>query len=123
MIASYPDVGVINYLSLEERNKDPTDLVASGGWLKLIDQLKYPTYTAYDFANKYLYVCDCDEILQFKIDFAATIEAEKNGAVATNVSCGGLAVDKFSNLFYVDTRERSQGSSFSSIMRINRDLL
>ena len=97
--------------------------MANGGWLKLIDQLKYPTYTAYDFANKYLYVCDCDEILQFEIDFGATIEAVKNGAVAQNVSCGGLAVDKFSNLFYVDTKKRSQGSSFSSIMRINRDLL
>lgn len=90
----------------------------------MISQLKYPTYTAYDYKHKYLYVCDCDEILQFEIDFGADdIKAIKKGAVAREVFCGGLAVDKFSNLFYVGTDMLRGGKPESAIKRLNRDLL
>ena len=41
-------------------------------WRPLITGLKWPTSTAYDFENQLLYVCDCDEILQFEISFVNT---------------------------------------------------
>jgi len=62
--------------------------------------------------------------LQFEIKFFSNqITAVKKGAVANNLNCGGLAIDKFSNLFYVDKNERFGDSKPSQIMKINRDLL
>lgn len=106
---------------MHEHSSDAADLRSFGDWSEFITDLKYPTYTAYDFKNKLFYVCDCDEVVQYAIEFNADdkvkVKASRNGSILKNVYCGGLAVDKFNNLFYVDT------SGKSSIRKVNRDLL
>lgn len=53
-------------------------------------------------------MCDCDEIVQFHIEFVNSngedlIYSTRKGPIVSNTFCGGLALDKFNNLFYVDT--------------------
>jgi len=105
LTASFPNAGVINYLETWEAHEDGvTHLRKVDIWRPLISELKYPTYTAYDFDNKYLYVCDCDEIVQYAITFSESdgVSASKKGTIVEDLTCGGLAIDKFNNLFYVD---------------------
>lgn len=121
LASSHAEQGVVNVIELYENEQDATDLRKYGYWQELISDLKYPTYTAYDFTHKLFYVCDCDEILQFKIEFDQNLDtkvkATKNGAILYNVYCGGLSLDKFNNLFYVDITDKS------TIRKVNRDLL
>ena len=122
LTSTHPEAGVVNYLEVYEHHNEVTHLQAlTGDWQPLISGLKYPTHTAYDFAKKWLFVCDCDEILQYQINFSDSngedlLSSELKGAVAQGVSCGGLSVDKFNNLFFVDQYD-------SSIKKINRDIL
>ena len=44
------------------------------------------------------------------------ISSKKNGSIVQNTSCGGLAIDKFNNLFFVDLYK-------SQVNKVNRDLL
>lgn len=105
---SHPEAGLINYIEVkEDSEKYDHQLRQSGNWRPLITGLKHPTYTTYDFTNQLLYVCNCDDILQYQIKFVHSngedlIYAFKPEIVVKRVSCGGLALDKFSNLFFVD---------------------
>ena len=123
LASAHSEYSVVNLIEVYEKDQDATDLRTYGEWHELISDLKYPTYTAYDFKNQLFYVCDCDEILQYRIEFddakiySEKVKATKNGPIVQNVFCGGLALDKFHNLFYVDISDKS------SIRRVNRDLL
>ena len=72
LTASFPEAGQINYIDMHERDGKPMHLEKAGDWKPLVTGLAYPTYTAYDFENQWLYVCDCDQIVQFQIDFDDT---------------------------------------------------
>jgi len=61
LTSSHPEANQITYTEVFEYAGSLQQ--GSNGWRPLITGLKYPTYTAYDFHNKWLYVCDCDEIL------------------------------------------------------------
>ena len=68
LLASDPDSGTISYTILKE-DGDASRLRKEGDWHSLIVGRKYPTYTAYDFTHEKLYICDCDQILQYEITF------------------------------------------------------
>ena len=69
-------------------------------------------------------MCDCDEVLQYRISFVGDeIEAWLKGAILEKTDCGGLSVDKFNNLFYVDMKVRYGSQEDTQINKINRDLL
>ena len=40
---------MVNLIEVYEKDQDATDLRTYGEWHILISDLKYPTYTAYDF--------------------------------------------------------------------------
>lgn len=66
LTSSHPEAGIINYLEVYEHHDQPGHLQKlNSDWRPLITGLKYPTHTAYDFKNKWFYVCDCDEVLQY----------------------------------------------------------
>ena len=114
---SYAEAGHIIYIEMYE-DQNASHLQKLGDWSPLITGLKYPTFTTYDIDNQFLYVCDCDEILQYSIQFEESkISAKFEGPVVQGVYCGGMAIDKFENLFYVDTVHKS------TINKVNRDLL
>ena len=121
LTSSHSEHGIINVIEMFENNQDAADLRKFGDWTQLIVGLNYPTYTTYDFKNNLLYVCDCDRILQYEITFnddsQSKVSAALNGPIVQNVFCGGLAIDKFHNLFYVDVSDKS------SVRKVNRDLL
>ena len=117
---SHPEAGLVNYIEMVE---DPltNQLFQVGAWRPLITGLKHPTYTTYDFDNKLFYICNCDDILQYEVDFAHTngediIYAINPEVVIKDVNCGGLTLDKFNNLFFVDQEN-------SHIKKIKRDKL
>ena len=61
---------------------DASQLSTFGDWVTLVDGLKFPTYTTYDFKNRMLYVCDCDEILEYEISFESDwIKAVERGPI------------------------------------------
>ena len=66
IVASQPDTGKIHYAELVE-DGDARHLRKVGDWHNLIVGRNYPTYTAYDFRHEKLYVCDCDQILQYAV--------------------------------------------------------
>ena len=121
MTSSHSEAGLVNVIEMFEHDREADDLRFYGDWNELISGLKYPTYSTYDFKNKLFYICDCDEILQFKIEFDQSLKtkvtATRNGPIVQGVFCGGLTLDKFNNLFYVDVSDKS------SIRKVNRDLL
>ena len=121
LTSTHSEAGIINMIEMFENNQDAADLRKFGDWTQLIGGLNYPTYTTYDFKAKLFYVCDCDRILQYEIVFndesQPKVSATLNGPVVQNVFCGGLALDKFHNLFYVDVSDKS------SVRKVNRDLL
>ena len=121
LTSTHSEAGIINMIEMFENKQDPADLRKFGDWTQLIGGLNYPTYTTYDFKNNMFYVCDCDRILQYEIvfdeDSRSKVSAVLNGPVVQNVFCGGLALDKFNNLFFVDVSDKS------SIKKVNRDLL
>ena len=122
LTASHPESGLINYIEVYEADSGPTDLVQmNDNWRPLITGLAWPTHTHYDFTHKLLYVCDCDQILQYEINFQNTngediIYSTLMGPVVQQTACGGLEIDKFHNLWFVDTVQ-------SKINKVSYDLL
>ena len=121
MTSSHSEAGIVNVIEMLEQNGDAADLRSFGSWNELISGLNYPTYSTYDFKNNLFYICDCDEIVQYKIEFDndldSKVKATRNGPIIQGVFCGGLALDKFSNLFYVNSGDASE------VRKVNRDLL
>ena len=129
LAASHAKHGQINYVQMMEPEGKADDLKTVGGWMPLVTGLKYPTYTAYDFSSKRLYVCDCDQILQYTIMFPDEVETGEQVIITMDkqelvngVYCGGLELDKFGNLFYVDLVSFNS-SNDTVIRKINRDIL
>lgn len=109
LTSSHPEAGLINYVELYHDTEESGvgKLVRNGNWRPLITGLGHPTHTVYDFANKVFYVCNCDEILQYQVKIVESngedvMYANEPKKVANDVKCGGLALDKFNNLLYVD---------------------
>lgn len=72
-------------IEMFENGNDAADLRFFGQWHELISGLKYPTYSTYDFKNNLFYICDCDEILQYSIEFDQSLDskvkATRNGPI------------------------------------------
>ena len=85
LTSSHSEAGLVNVIEMFEHDNDEVDLRFFGQWYELISGLKYPTYSTYDFKNNLFYICDCDEILQFNIEFDQSLDskvkATRNGAV------------------------------------------
>ena len=109
LTSSHPEAGLINYIELYEDQESGGALKQFRDWRPLITGLKWPTYTAYDYLNQYFYVCDCDELHQYKVDFVNTNGVDiiyttetANDSLIGKRRCGGMTLDKLNNLFFVD---------------------
>ena len=121
LTAAQPEAGQVQYIEIYEHLGKVDYLLEDGDWVPLITGLIYPTHITYDFGSGMLYVCDCDKIRQYSIDFVNTngediIYSIEKGNIVEGIMCGGLSMDKFHNLHYVDRTS-------NEINRINRDLL